>query len=402
MVIDIHCHYTFTAKPVEAGRRMLFETGERMPFEFDSCVSPRAAGRMTWRMLQRLAGIDTRLRPGERLDAALAGFYREHLSSPAEAASGGLEVGVSARQSTIGGMPWAGDVEKIVLLAFDAYHDDEGRVTALPARRGDVGSDIYTSNSLVREACEKGGGRFLFGASVHPYRRGAPECVEEAYEGGACLLKWIPLHQNIDIGDRRTVEVLRCCAKIGLPLLLHYGEEFTLATQHREYRDVAGLLEVLRGLRRRGAMPTVIVAHVATPVWPGGETRDYEVMLEALRGEFADEPLYADISALTAWGKVRYLRELARRPELHRKLLFGSDFPVPPATWRLKRDLGRAYGEVAACASWPNQILRVSRLVGFSEIVFQRAGRLLPNVRAFDRGGDAPKATELQEFRTGR
>ena len=130
----------------------------------------------------------------------------------------------------------------------------------LSRRRGTGrGSDMYTSNTLVRAACRAGGGRYLFGASVHPYRENAIACVDEVFAAGACLMKWMPLHQNIDCRDERTKTVLRRCAEIGLPLLLHCGPEFTLATQHREYESVEPLLDALRELRRDGCMPTVIV-----------------------------------------------------------------------------------------------------------------------------------------------
>jgi hypothetical protein len=77
---------------------------------------------------------------------------------------------------------------------------------------------------------------------------------------------------------------------------------------------VEPLLEALRVLRRAGCMPTTIVAHLATPITPVGGRASYHALLAALRGEFSDAPLYADISALTSWGKVGWLRQVARRP----------------------------------------------------------------------------------------
>ncbi len=277
----------------------------------------------------------------------------------------------------------AGPCERFVLLAFDAVRDDDGSCPCLPRSGDRFGSDIYTSNSLVRAACRARPERFLFGASVHPYRADAVACVEEVFATGACLLKWMPLHHNIDPADPRTLAVLRKCAELGLPVLVHCGPEFTLTTQRPQYKSVRPLLKTLRDLRCEGGMPCVIVAHVATPVLPLGRRDSHQALVEALSGEFADAPLYADISALAAAGKVGYLRRLARQPELHHKLLFGSDFPVPPAVWRLRRDLGTGYRRIRAVRSWPQQAALVCQELGFNEIVLQRAAELLPNVDYF-------------------
>jgi hypothetical protein len=359
MIIDIHCHCVYTHRRARARERFSFEpaetNGQAAP---DSCIAPRCLRRLTWRLTNRLFGFAPHTQPGSELDEILADFYETHYFGE-------------------------GPVERIVLLAFDAYHDDAGRRPPWPEARKQVGSDIYTSNSLVCELCRQHPERFLFGASVHPYRENAVACVEEVFQRGACLLKWIPLHQNIDISDARTLAVLRCCARLGLPILAHYSGEFTLATQHPEYRPIAALLDVLRQLRREGAMPKTIVAHAATPVTPLGERRSHAALVEALLGEFADAPLYADIAALTSWGKVGFLRKLARRQDLHAKLLFGTDFPVPIALPRLRRDLGRDHRRIRAEPSWIQQAAHIYRRTGFNEIVFHRAAELLPNVNYF-------------------
>jgi uncharacterized protein len=357
MIIDVHCHSPSPRCPAEPGERFSFEPAEidGAP-AWDSFVSPRAMNRLTWRLIKRLLGLDPRLCAGPELDRILAEFYERHHFA-------------------------AGPVDKLVLLAFDEYHDDAGRRVPMPTTRRQRGSDIYASNSMIRAACRRHPDRYLFGASVHPYRENAVACVEEVFARGACLLKWIPLHQNIDVADPRTLAVLRCCARLGLPVLVHYCEEFTLATQHPESRPLAPLLDALRRLRSEGAMPITIVAHVATPVMPWSERRSHRLLLDALSGEFADAPLYADISALASWGKIAFLRRLARRQDLHAKLLFGTDFPVPLALLRLHGDLGRDYRRIKAEPSWIQQYLHIDRRLGFNEIVFRRAAELLPHVR---------------------
>lgn len=359
MIIDVHCHYAFSLMPARATDRFSFEPGRAdEPSAFDSYVSPRATRRFTWRLFKRMLGLDPRLPPGDELDQQMAQVYERHFLAD-------------------------GPVERIVLLAFDEYHDDAGRRPGRPSAADDRGTDIYSSNSLIRDACRRRPERYLFGASVHPYRERAVACVEEVFAHGACLLKWLPLHQNIDIADPRTLDVMRCCASLGLPVLVHFNSELTLTTQHPEYESVTALLDVLRRLRAERAMPLTIVAHAATPVTPFGDSHSHRVLIDALMHEFADAPLYADLSALTSWGKLGFLRELAERQDVHPKLLFGTDFPVPMALLRLRRDLGRAYASIAGEASWIQRIARIHRQLGFNEIVFHRAAELLPNVDFF-------------------
>ena len=156
MIIDVHCHYTFTRREAHNRERFSFEPAvENGQPTLDSCVAPRALRRPMWRLTKRLFGLDPRLPAGPELDESLGDFYDGHLLAE-------------------------GPVERIVLLAFDAYHDDQGRRMPPPVARGDVGGDIYTSNSLVHDACRRRPDRYLFGASVHPYRKNAVACVEDS------------------------------------------------------------------------------------------------------------------------------------------------------------------------------------------------------------------------------
>jgi hypothetical protein len=370
MIIDVHCHYTLSRQAALAAERFSFEpasgdetvprTRALRPTDFDSCVSERAVKRWNWRLARWFLRLPP---PGPELDQRLAEDFARHLEAP----------------KADGVLP----VERFVMLAFDAVHDDDGQCPPLPRPGDRFGSDIYTSNSFIRAMCRRDPTRFLFGASVHPYRRDAVACVEEVFAAGACLLKWIPLHHNIDFSDPRTLAVLRRCADLGLPILVHCGEEFTLTTQCPAHRSIRPLLDVLRRLRREDHMPTVIVAHAATSVTPWGGDGSHGILLAAMTSEFAAAPLLADISSLVTWPKAPYLRRLADRQELHHKLLFGSDFPVLPSVLRLKRRLGSAYAAIVAVPSWPQRAALACRAAGFNEIVFHRAAELLPHVDFF-------------------
>lgn len=363
MIVDVHCHVGFSARRAAADiARFSFEShGAAGSSGYDSYLSPRVSGRVAWFFVRRWLGVDHRLERGPALDAQIEAVHQRQ---------------------------WAATqgVDRLVLLAFDEYHNDGGCPIGMADRGQRVGSDLYVSNSLVRAMCAARPDRFLFGASIHPYRvfdgpdgrRNADDLLTEVAAAGAVLVKWLPVHQNVRADDPRTIAFLRRAAELRLPLLIHYGGEMSLSSQHREFENPVPLLRVLRGLRREGKMPVVMVAHAATPSFIWQSTAGHRALLDALMGEFADAPLYAEISALSALGRTRWLRRLARRRELHHKLVWGSDYPVPVIVRAFWRSLDRrTRSGIAALPSWIDRSLYLARALGFEEDVFTRAAKLL-------------------------
>jgi len=359
MVIDVHCHVGFSSRGVDpAIPRFSFErTGAVGTPGYDSYLSERLLRRPGWFFVRRWLGITSRLGRGPQLDAQIEAANQRHWSL-------------------------ADSVDRLVLLAFDECHDDAGRPIGAARRGQRLGSDLYASNSLVRAICATRPDRFLFGGSIHPYRvrdgRSACELLEELAAAGAVLIKWLPIHQNIRADDPRTVAFLRQAARLGMAMLIHYGGELSLTPQHREFQSPVALLDVLRRLRAEGTMPTVIVAHVATPSFVWQDAAGHGALVEAMLGEFADAPLYADLSALTGFGRRPWLRRLARRTDLHSKLIWGSDYPIPVLLRSYPRLVDRrTRRRIAALPSWIEQSRRLTEAVGFEECVFTRAADIL-------------------------
>lgn len=359
MIIDVHCHIGLSARRVDAEiPRFSFEQdGGAGTTGLDSYFSPRMLARPAWYFVKRWLGIDPRLPRGEALDAAIDQVNRRH---------------------------WFEGVgfDRLVLLAFDEYHDDAGRAIGAAEKGQSRGTDLYASNSFVRSVCVRHSDRLLFGASIHPYRkagdRDACALLEEAVAGGAVLVKWLPIHQNIRAEDPRTMAFLRKAAELRVPMLIHYGGEMSLSRQHMEFEHPGPMLHTLRRLRREHAMPTVIVAHMATPSFPWQNRNGFNIFIDALLGEFRDAPLYGDNSALAAFGRTRWLRMLSKRKDLQRKIVWGSDYPIPvmlaPFMLRIRRRVRR---HIASLSSWIEQDLRLKQSLGFDDATFTQAAGLL-------------------------
>ena len=125
-------------------------------------------------------------------------------------------------------------------------------------------------------------------------------------------------------------------------------------------------------------MPTTIVAHFASPeLWPLTSGRTFRVLFDALLGEFADAPVYADISALALFTRAHWLKRLVRSPEIHGKLVYGSNFPVPPTPLAFVWQLGWRVRAIKKMASWVDRDVAVKETLGFGDMAFTRSGDLL-------------------------
>jgi uncharacterized protein len=273
-------------------------------------------------------------------------------------------------------------IDRVVVVAFDQYHTFDGQALGQRRHRWQVGSDLYVSNTYVRQLWRRHPERILFGASIHPYRQqggmSATDMLDEVVKAGAVLIKWLPLAQNIDAEDPRTVAFLRRAADLRMPVLIHCGAEAALGNLHPHFKDPAPLLRSLSRLRDEGHMPTVIVAHAASPpLWPVTPAGTLWTLLGALKGEFAGAPLYTDVAGLTMFNKAIWLKRLAHMPEIHHKLVQGSDFPIPPIPLMFRRQLGGRYDEVRGMTSWLDRDVAIKQALGLPESVLTRGGELL-------------------------
>jgi uncharacterized protein len=201
-------------------------------------------------------------------------------------------------------------VAAAVVLAMDGVVDENGELDRAK-------TEIYIPNDFVAAETRRYP-NLLFGASINPYRRDALQRLEKAASDGAVLVKWLPSIQHIDPADERLIPFYLKLKELGLPLLTHTGEEssFTWA------RDELGDPERLRLPLSLGV--TVIAAHAASNGKNHGE-RNHDRFLRLCR-EYPN--LYADISALTQLNRLGHLPRLLKHPELHGRLLYGTDMPL--------------------------------------------------------------------------
>ena len=215
---------------------------------------------------------------------------------------------------------------RFLLLALDGYRGEDGRLDR--GRTVFRVPDAYVAG-IAREVPE----RFLWCASVHPYREDALERLREAAAGGARAVKWIPYFMGIDPASRRCLPFYREMRRLGLPLISHGGWEHELVD--------GGVQDYGNPLRLRAALEegvTVIVAHCGMqgdlPDLDNPRSRGNRPSFEYF-GRLMDEPayrgrVYGDLSAVVQGGRQPgALATLISRHEWHPWLVNGSDYPGP-------------------------------------------------------------------------
>jgi mannonate dehydratase len=215
---------------------------------------------------------------------------------------------------------------RFLLLALDGFHDEDGRLDR--GRTVFMAPDGYAAG-IAREAPR----RFLWCASVHPYREDALERLRAAAAAGARAVKWIPYFMGIDPASARCRPFYRELRRLRLPLITHGGWQHELVADGRQ--DFGNPLR-LRAALDEGA--TVIVSHCAMQ----GEFPDlddpgsrnprpsFELFTRLMETPAYRGRLYGDLSAVTLGGREPgALATLLGRHEWHPWLLNGSDYPGP-------------------------------------------------------------------------
>ena len=212
---------------------------------------------------------------------------------------------------------------KVVLFAFERAHHENGEP--------DLDHTIfYVPNEYARDVAKKYAEDFEWVASIHPYRKDALDALEQAKQGGARGVKWLPSAMGIDPASPRCDRFYEILQKTNLPLIAHAGLE--RAVLGREAHDFGNPLRLRRAL---DAGVRVVVAHCASM----GEDRDLD---QGPNGPYVESfalfarvfekyrNAYGDISAMTQVNRAGpALVRTIESSEWHARLLNGSDYPLP-------------------------------------------------------------------------
>ncbi|HOX06758.1 MAG TPA: amidohydrolase family protein [Planctomycetota bacterium] len=213
---------------------------------------------------------------------------------------------------------------KLHILAMDHRYRPDGSIDG-------EGPEFYVPNELVVRLAREYPDVFVPVISVHPDRPGALAELEKWAGQGVRYVKWLPNVQGMDPSDPRHDDFYRLMRKHGMILLSHTGDEKAAAPGANQ--ALGNPLLVRRPL---DLGVKVIMAHCASSGrsadldHPGKKADNFELFLRMMAEHRYLGLLYADISAATLANRgSRTMLELIRRPELHGRLIQGSDYPLP-------------------------------------------------------------------------
>jgi len=217
-------------------------------------------------------------------------------------------------------------IKKIVLFGVDAQLDDKGEVT-----HQDI--TVCATNENLLKVYEKHSDVVIPFFSINPKRPDALELIDKYVDLGFKGGKFLQNYWGVDTREKRYRPYFEKLAKLGLPLIVHIGSESSVHSVKS-----CETLEMLDAPLRAGV--NTIAAHMALSYSPFHMLKalsknpknfnvEYFKLLEMLEKH---DNLYADISALLTPVRAKVLKHLSQQTQVHHKLLYGTDFPVPFTT----------------------------------------------------------------------
>lgn len=214
---------------------------------------------------------------------------------------------------------------KNTLLAFDKFYKKDGQINQQE-------TEFYVSNDYVEQVAEKYRQLFIPAVSIHPYRTDALAELSQWQQKGVKIIKWLPNAMGINPADPQIDDYYERVKSLDMAILTHVGIE--VAVDADEHQALGNPLLWRRALDKG---VKVIFAHVGSL----GECQDtdakdqpmvdcFDLAIRMLEEPKYQSNLFADISAVVSVNrKSKVLKTLLARKDLHSRLIYGSDYPIP-------------------------------------------------------------------------
>ena len=247
---------------------------------------------------------------------------------------------------------------KYQLLAFDFFHTPDGSPDL-------ERSEFYVTNDHVAALTDAHPEFFTSAVSIHPYRKDAVEQIERWAARGVRFIKWLPNAQGMDPDSARLDAYYAAMKRTRMILLTHVGQELAVSSEG----DAQALGNPLGFIRALDKGVRVVMAHAAS----AGQNQDengvfhdnFDLFMRLMDSPQYDGDLFGEISALTQFNRLPGpLTELLERPDIHHRLVNGSDYPLPAINILISTRLLAYYGFITEEEKHLlNEIYRVNPLL---------------------------------------
>ncbi len=217
-------------------------------------------------------------------------------------------------------------ISKTVLFGVDAKVDDRGREL-----HRDI--TVCATNEDTLKVYEANRDIIIPFFSINPMRPDALDLIDKYHELGFKGAKFLQNYWGVNTKERQYRTYFEKLKEKNIPLIVHIGSENSV-----ESEKSCECISMLDHPLEVGV--TTIAAHMALSYEPLGIFKalsqnpknfndEYHQLLEMLEDH---DNLYADISALLTPIRAKALPHLSQQTQIHHKLLYGSDYPVPFTT----------------------------------------------------------------------
>jgi uncharacterized protein len=218
-------------------------------------------------------------------------------------------------------MPHAG---KYCLFAWEKCYDLNGEVVYEDTK-------IHISNEYVYNICRRMPDRLVPVVSIHPYRQDVLEELEKWAAKGVKMIKWMPATMGMDPSEPRCVPFYQKVKELDMVLLSHAGEEETVPVQKFQPLNNPLLFRLPLEVGTK-----VILAHCAGKGKgedldnKGKKVPNHELFFRMMDDPRYEGRLFGDVSAMAQANRCGDpLQTVFDRKEHHRRLIYGSDYPLP-------------------------------------------------------------------------
>lgn len=215
---------------------------------------------------------------------------------------------------------------KYCLLAFDKNYNENGTENLDK-------TEFYVPNEYVFKIAAQYPDLFIPVISIHPYRKDALLELEKWHKKGGKMVKWLPNAMSIDPSSEKCRKFYLKMKENGMVLLTHAGEEKAVEAEEDQKLGNPLLLKFPLDLGVK-----IIIAHCAslgqaTVLDSKGKEikrNNFDLFMELMHEKKYEGLLFADISAMTQYNRMGVpLLTMLNHTNLHKRLVNGSDYPLP-------------------------------------------------------------------------
>lgn len=231
-------------------------------------------------------------------------------------------------ESFINNIKTSKHIKKSVILPVDAKIDIKG---------DEIHRDktVCSSNEDVYKEYQKYPNEIIPFFSINPNRKDALDLIDKYASLGFKGAKFLQNYWDIDINDKKYSKYFEKIKSYDLPIIIHSGSEYAISSNPKYEK-----IEVANQAIEIGCK--VVLAHFGVNIIMENRLKYFHNNLSFKNNRFGDdyfktleylekhENVYADLSAVIALFRTKIVEDLAKnQKQIHHKLLFGTDYPVP-------------------------------------------------------------------------